>query len=201
MGAYGEAAAVTAIRPMSDDDSIIKSCQDGDRSAFRELVERYGDVLFGTALLMTRDRSLAEDLTQEALVKAWRGIGGFKLGSPAKPWLVRIVVNQVMTHRRRRLFNFVPLPFAERRDGGAPGPAEIVEQLADHEDLRKALASLPEDQRRLLVLRYYTEMTVPDIARTLGKPEGTVKSGLHRALERLREELGDRDIETREVPS
>ena len=87
---------------MTDHEAILR-CQDGDREAFRYLVDRYKDVLFGTAVLMTGNRSVAEEQVQEALLSAWRGIRGFRLGSPVKPWLVRILVNAVLSQQRRRV--------------------------------------------------------------------------------------------------
>ena len=92
---------------MIDDDAIAR-CQDGDRDAFRHLVDRYKDVMYGTAVLMTGNRAVAEETVQEAFLSAWRGIGGFKRGRPPKPWLIRILVNRVMDERRRQTIPTVP---------------------------------------------------------------------------------------------
>ena len=82
------------------EDEIIRRCQAGDREAFRSLVEQYQDVLYGTAYLMTGSRMVAEDQVQEAFLSAWKGIGSFRTGRPLKPWLVRILVNKVLSYRR-----------------------------------------------------------------------------------------------------
>ena len=196
--AYGRTEMVARMRdsipepmplPSAVDDELVRRCQRGDREAFRSLVERYADAVFGTALLMTRDRLLAEDLAQEAFISAWRGIRGFRLGSPMKPWLLRIVVNRVLSHRRRRVLQLVPLPWAERAHTNSPSPEATVERLSEYADVRSALAQLPDEHRRVLVLRYYAELSVPGIARATGWREGTVKSRLHRALLRMRELL------------
>ena len=178
---------------MPTDDDLVQRCQAGEREPFRLLVERYGDVVFGTAVLMTHDRPLAEDMTQEAFLHAWRGIRGFRLGSPFKPWLLRILVNRITSHRRRRVFNLVPLPWGERTPASNPGPELVVERNEKHAEVRSAIARLPEEQQRVLVLRYDAELTVPGIAQAMGLAEGTVKSRLHRALARLRELLEDDD--------
>ena len=93
---------------MIDDDAIAR-CQGGDRDAFRHLVDRYKDVMYGTAVLMTGNRAVAEETVQEAFLSAWRGIEGFKRGRPPKPWLIRILVNRVMDERRRQTIPTVPL--------------------------------------------------------------------------------------------
>ena len=72
-----------------NDAEAVQLCQDGSLDAFRHLVERYQDVLYGTAYLMTSNGAIAEECVQESFLSAWRGIGGFRSGSPIKPWLVR----------------------------------------------------------------------------------------------------------------
>ena len=91
------------------DDQAILGCQSGDRDSFRHLVDRYKDVLYGTAFLMTKDRSLAEDQVQETLLSAWKGIRGFNRDRPFKPWIMRILVNVFLSHQRRRRVATVPL--------------------------------------------------------------------------------------------
>jgi hypothetical protein len=75
--------------------SLIRRCQAGDKEAFRVLVEMHSKILFGTAYLMTRDRGLAEDAVQEALVKVWKHLPSLRLQGSFKSWLLRIVINEV----------------------------------------------------------------------------------------------------------
>ena len=103
------------------DNEAIAGCQDGDREAFRHLVDRYRDVLFGTAVLMTGNRAVAEEQVQEALLSAWRGIRGFRLGSPFKPWLLRILVNAVLSQQRRRTLSTVNLDGSMPEEPGCRG--------------------------------------------------------------------------------
>ena len=182
---------------MTDNEAIVR-CQNGDRDAFRYLVERYKDVLFGTAVLMTGNRAVAEEQVQEALLSAWRGIRGFRLGRPLKPWLLRILVNSVLSHQRRRVLSTVNL------DGNGPNvpealtsdPAETLDALENRLELRRAIAGLSPDHRRVVALRYFAGLTVPEVARALGVREGTVKSRLHRALAILRRQLDESGLET-----
>ena len=186
---------------MTDNEAIVR-CQNGDRDAFRYLVERYKDVLFGTAVLMTGNRAVAEEQVQEALLSAWRGIRGFRLGRPLKPWLLRILVNSVLSHQRRRALPTVNL------DGNSPDapvaiipdPAETLDALESRLALRRAIADLSPEHRRVVALRYFAGLTVPEVARTLDIREGTVKSRLHRALAILRQKLDEQDLETADRP-
>ena len=175
------------------DDEAIARCQEGDRDAFRHLVDRYKDVLYGTAVLMTGNRAVGEEIVQEALLSAWRGIGGFKRGQPPKPWLVRILVNEVLTRQRKKSIPTIPL--SDLDYAAAPSTTDQAEAFQDRTIVRQALAHLVPEQQQVVVLRYFAELTVPEVARSIGVKEGTVKSRLHRALERLREKLEESGIE------
>ena len=169
------------------DDQAVARCQQGDREAFRHLVERHRDVLYGTAILMTGNRAVAEELVQEAFLSAWRGIEGFERGRPLKPWLTRILVNGVLACKRKRAVPTVPMTDSEQPP--APSMSDRLDVLESRAVVREALAKLDPDQHQVVVLRYFAELTVPEIAVSMGIKEGTVKSRLHRALGRMREYL------------
>ena len=171
---------------MSEDLTIAR-CQEGDREAFRVLVDRHKDVLYGTALLMTGNRAIAEEAVQEAFLSAWRGIGGFKRGQPLKPWLTRILVNGVLSQKRKRAIPTIPI--ADSGGNGGPSVSDQTDVIERRVVLRQALATLDPQQQQVVVLRYFAELTVPEISVAMGVKEGTVKSRLHRALSRLREHL------------
>ena len=167
------------------DDEAIRRCQEGDREAFRHLVETYKHPLYGTALLMTSNPALAEEHVQEALLNAWRGIRRFQRGRPVKPWLMRILVNVVVSQQRRRSLTTVSLD--ESLPIGAPG--DEAEAIVNREVLRQALDQLTPEHRQVVVLRYFADLTVAEVARSAGIREGTAKSRLHRALRQMRELL------------
>lgn len=169
---------------MTDDDAV-RRCQEGDREAFRHLVEAYKSPMYGTALLMTSNPALAEEHVQEALLNAWRGIRRFQLGRPVKPWLMRILVNVVVSQQRRRSFQTVSLD--ESLPIGAPG--DDTETIENRQVLRQALSQLSPEHREVVVLRYFADLSVAEVARSAGIREGTVKSRLHRALRQMRELL------------
>ena len=170
---------------MIDEQDAVRRCQMGDLEAFRPIVERYGNVLMGTIYLMVGDRAVSEELVQETFVRAWRGIATFRLGQPLKPWLVRVAVNQALNARARRQAPVEPL--SEAHEGG--GTDLGLGQSDDHSEVRQALSRLSADHRRVVVLRYFGELSTKEAANALGVREGTVKSRLKRALRQLREIL------------
>ncbi|MEE8465697.1 MAG: sigma-70 family RNA polymerase sigma factor [Dehalococcoidia bacterium] len=169
---------------MNDEEAVLR-CQDGDRDAFRHLVDGYQDVLYGTAYLMTGNTALSEDHVQEAFLSAWRGIRGFQIGYPVKPWLVRILINTVTAQRRRRSLPIDPIDVAEAQSG-AGDPAELAESIESSQRVRQAISALSDEHNTVVTLRFFTGLTIPQVARVLGRREGTIKSRLHRALQHLR---------------
>ena len=135
---------------MTDDQAVLR-CQDGEREAFRHLVDEYKDVLYGTALLMIRNPALAEEQVQEAFLAAWRGIQGFQRGRPFKPWLVRILVNRIVSLRRTRALPTVPLQDHDSPED-LPHPAEAMQAQLDRQVIRQALTGLAPDHREVIVL-------------------------------------------------
>ena len=177
---------------MTESEAVAR-CQNGDRDAFRHLVDQYKDLLFGTAVLMTGNRATAEEQVQEAFLSAWRGIRGFRQGKPVKPWFLRILVNTVLSWRRKRTVPTVPLTRQDHQDPDPSegDPADTLDALERRLSVRRAIANLSPDHRQVVALRYFAFLTVPEVARTLGLRQGTVKSRLSRALRNLRRQLDD----------
>jgi RNA polymerase sigma-70 factor (sigma-E family) len=145
---------------------------------FTEFVAARGSALRRTAFLMTGDWHAAEDLTQTALARlyvAWPRVGLDGAEAYARTILARSLIDA------RRRFWHRERPTAELIDG--PGPDDVVE---DRVDLSRAIASLPTNQRVVLVLRFWEDMAVEEVARVLGVSSGTVKSRTSRALDALR---------------
>ena len=173
----------------SEEAALIRRCQARDKDAFRVLVENYKSVLFGTAYLMTHDRGLAEDAMQEALIQMWKHLPSLHLRVSLKAWLVRIVINEVNQQRRKKQVPTVPLEYAPEIADDCDDIETGMIRNEEHKNLRRALEMLPSEQRKAVVLRYFSDLTVPEIAAVMGKREGTIKSRLSRALDRLGEIL------------
>ncbi|MBA4180867.1 MAG: RNA polymerase [Anaerolinea sp.] len=171
----------------TDERELVHSARGGDGQAFDELVRRHQQVAFRAAYLVLRDAQAAEDVAQDAFVRAYRGLGGFREGEPFRPWLLRIVsnlaLNEVRSAGRRRglleRFGFAAPstePAADRALVGGETRAEVWD----------AVNALPPDDRTVLYLRFFLELPEKEIAAVIGKAPGTVKSRLNRASGRLR---------------
>ena len=154
---------------------------DGEAEALAERwVGLYGDIALRTAYLFLRDRGLAEDCVQDAFVSAWRARSSLRDPGAERAWLLSIVANTARSHLRRR----IPIPTDNLPED--PTTRDPFSDLALSADLRQALDQLPADQREVIALRVYLDLSVEESARTLGVAAGTVKSRLSRALEALR---------------
>ena len=147
-----------------NDEEAVRRWQDGDRDAFRHLVERYKDVLYGTACLMTGNASVAEEHVQESFLLAWRGVGGFRVGLPVKPWLVRILVNTITSQRRRGSVPTTALEEATHSEV-AGNPADLAERVANQLEVRQAIASLSEEHKQVVMPQVlYRPVSAPGCA-------------------------------------
>ncbi len=148
---------------------------------------------FRAAYLIVRDEDDAADVAQDAFVRAYRSLGTFDAGRPFRPWLLRIVTNVALnstrSSKRRSAATERLARDAERREDEPPDAA--VEAAEQSERVWTAIADLPGDDQRLIYLRYFLENSEAEAAESIGRPVGTVKSRLHRALKRLRRVIED----------
>jgi RNA polymerase sigma-70 factor (ECF subfamily) len=171
----------------ADETAWVTAARDGDTDAFARLVRAHQEAAFRAAYLIVRD-AVAEDVAQEAFVRAYRALGSFKAGEPFRPWLLRIATNLALNEVRGR----------RRREGWMgrlrmvrPAEPRTPEALAVASDelreLDAALRQLPERDRAVLYLRHFLDLTEREMAEVLDCAPGTVKSRLNRASARLRE--------------
>ena len=173
-----------------EDAELFARAQRGDIDAYEEIVQRYQQLAFRTAYVITRSAAEAEDAAQEAFVKAYRALASFRTGAEPRPWLLRIVANEARNRvrsagRRQRL----ELRLAEgfRQGDAAPSPEAAAVGADERRRLIGLVNELEENDRLIIASRYFLELSGEETAAALGIPEGTVKSRLSRALSRLRE--------------
>jgi RNA polymerase sigma-70 factor, ECF subfamily len=130
---------------------------------------------------MLHDREAAEDAVQEAALRSWRKLGNLRPGTEMRPWFLAIVANQCRTMVRGRWWSVLRLDSPLR--SASP---EFEDRVARGADLRAALRKLPIDHREALVLRYYLDLPLEEVAAVTGVPVGTVKSRINRALAAMR---------------
>jgi RNA polymerase sigma factor (sigma-70 family) len=167
--------------------------------AFEGLVRGHVDRLFTIALRILNDRGDAEEAAQDALVRAYRALGGYEADRirelRLRPWLTTIVVNVCRNQTRVRRVKTTQLGFE-------PGAEPAVDPVA-RRDVRDAwsglLSTLPPSQRIAVVLRHVDGLSYAEMAEALGRPEGTLKAQVHRGLAALRDALADERQDRREM--
>jgi RNA polymerase sigma-70 factor, ECF subfamily len=178
-------------RPL-DETELVDRARAGDVNAYEQLVELYSTLAFRTAYLIAGSEADAQDASQEAFIKAYRALGRFRPGASFRPWILQIVANEARNQRRgfARRTN-LSLRVAERLNSGAPGPSPemLAEASEQRQQLVTAVNALRQEDRLVVACRYFLELSSQETSEVLGWPEGTVKSRLSRALDRLRERL------------
>lgn len=174
-----------------DDRALVEALRAGDPQAPRLLIERFQGLIFGLCLRMMGHRQDAEDVMQEAFLRALRGVGGFDGERPLQPWLLGIAANRCRTALARR----------SRR----PGLAEMIETHVDHRpgladpddlagELERGLQRLRPEYRLVFALYHEQGLPYEEIAGSIGRPIGTVKTWLHRARAEMAEYLSRRGV-------
>jgi RNA polymerase sigma-70 factor (ECF subfamily) len=178
-------------RPL-DERELVTRAQRGDVRAYEELVRLYSEIAYRTAYLVLGSADDAEDTCQEAFLKAHAALGRFRTDAPFRPWLLQIVANEARNRRRSagRRLRLLTLAAADARLGdAAPSPESVALAADDRRRLLEAVNELGEDDRLVIGCRYFLELSGDETAAALGVAEGTVKSRLSRALDRLRERM------------
>jgi RNA polymerase sigma-70 factor (ECF subfamily) len=168
------------------DTELVVRAQRGDEGAFTSLAVAVGDRLHAVAHRILRDIDLAEDATQQALLNVWRDLP--QLRDPARfdAWSYRLLVNACYLEGRRTcqwIPNLRVLPSDE------PASAEGLSSVVDRDQLERGFRRLSIDHRVVVVLHHYLDLTLDEVAETLGVPVGTVRSRLHHAMRGLRAAL------------
>lgn len=170
---------------------LLDACRRGDPAAFEEVVRRTYRQVYTQALRLVGDRQDAEDVAQDAFVRAFRGLSSFRGDSQFETWLYRIVANAAMSHlRRRRRFGELLLEEAdEDRTLELPAPARVADEAVERDALAQALDALPLSLRSVVVLKDVYGFSCQEIGELVGTTEGAVKVRLHRARRRLKDLL------------
>jgi RNA polymerase sigma-70 factor (ECF subfamily) len=164
---------------------LVERARKGDREAFAVLAGGAVDRLYATARLVLRDADLAQDATQDALVRAWRDLPTLRDVERFDAWLYRLIVRacaDVGRHRRRWRAEITVLPTE-------PAEPDRASELADRDQLERGLRRLTDAQQTVLVLTFYVGLAPAELADALDIPVGTAKSRLHYAIQALRAAL------------
>lgn len=168
---------------------LVASAQNGDRNAFGELVRLHAQGVRNVIYRMCGDAQLAEDAAQETFIRAWQNLDSFRTGTPLRNWLYRIAVN-AGTDMLRKEKRILPDDIQNLHlTDGQPGLEFLVSQQERTRLVQKAILSLPEASRAVLVLREYEGLSYQEISSSLDIPVGTVMSRLNYARNLLKTKL------------
>jgi RNA polymerase sigma-70 factor (ECF subfamily) len=171
-----------------DDESAVDRVLGGDLSAFEEIVRRWQGPLVNLAYRFCRDRGRAEDMAQDAFVRAFRGLSMWRRDAVFSTWLFALATNLYRSELRRIPARLIPFD-----DVAEPADPRRVDSKIEDDDrrraVRRAVHTLPAKYREALLLFYFHGMDIATAARSLGLPEGTVKARLYRGRDILRRKL------------
>ena len=180
----------------SSDEELVEACLAGEVAAFDILVARWQRKIRGAVYRVVGSEEEAQDICQEAFLKAYRGLSSFKREARFSSWLYQIALNLSRDRlRRRKTRNWVSLDEVDETPaaGWAGGRAVSADQWVESREVQRlvanAVAALPEEQREAVVLKEYQGLTFSEIAEIQGVPVSTVKTRLYRGLSVLRERL------------
>lgn len=174
--------------------AVIRKVQDGDVNAFEDLVAAYEKNVYNLALRMTGNPEDAEDMAQEAFLKAYNSLSAFRGDSKFSVWLYRIVSNVCLDYLRKKNKRGTVSLSVEDDDGEdtqldlpdlSQSPEEVLEKKLTREAVQRGLAALPPDARQILLLREVQGLSYDEIGEVLGLEIGTVKSRIFRARKKL----------------
>lgn len=187
-------ASANSAAGLTDED-LAREFGRGNEAAFEALVHRYHGPLLGYLYRMCRDAGLAEEVLQDCLLRFCLTIDRYQYPSPLKPYIYAIAANRLKDHFKSAYVRHVDLVPAMREcDGGGAAPNDACDEVVRRLERREvvdAIAALPYVYREVLVLRFYQDLSVQEVAQALRIPPGTVKSRLHAAVSKLKQMMAD----------
>jgi len=184
------------MRTGDEDAADVARVLAGDMEAFEGIVRRWQHRLVNIAWRFCRDRETAQDMAQEAFVKAFRSLATFRGESAFSTWLTAIAVNTYRSWLRAEGLPLLPLPAFEtiRIVSGNAMPLRRLEARERDEAVRRAVVTLPARYREAILMYYFEEKDLAEAARILGIGEGTLKARLHRGRELLKRRCANLDM-------
>jgi RNA polymerase sigma-70 factor (ECF subfamily) len=183
-----------------DDLKIIESCLLGNTQVFSRLIDNYKNMVYNLAYRMSNNPHEAEDISQEAFLRAYQSLAHFNPSYKFSTWLYQITLNIIRDKYKKKEIDYVSLDTPIETDDSefyhqptnlTNNPEQIITRQEDFQEIQQAIYSLPLKYREVLVLRHLQDLSYIEIANILKLPSGTVKIRLYRAREQLRKILSD----------
>lgn len=176
-----------------DDAAVVKTVLEGNREAFRALVDSYSGIVYRIAYSMVGNPDEAKDVVQEVFYRAYRALESYNPERPFKAWINRIAVNYVLDQRKKRRIRASSLTMEDDQVLNVPDSTydpHREQKRCEREDVvLKAIHQLPDKYQMVLLLRHIEDLSYEEIAQTLSMPLGTVMTHIHRARAKLSEIL------------
>jgi len=189
---YGAGAigSVPAVDPLHSDVGLVAAARGGDMRAFERLYRSHSSKVMGLCLRMTRRRDVAEDCVQQTFIRAWKNLAAFENRSTFGTWLHRIAVNEVLSQARNHGTRVESNDDAIENALAEPSESHREFDAGEVMDVERALSTLPEGARHVVVLQAVYGYSHEEVAEMLGIAVGTCKAQLHRGRRLLRERMG-----------
>ena len=187
--ATAEQHEIIEIETLSEQNVLVARALGGDTEAFTAIFDYYNGLMMRTAYSIVKDHDLAEDAVQNAIIQAWQHLPSLREPGALRSWLMRIVVNQSISFKRRiaRSTIFLQQAFAEQETHLASQIADDAQGWMEGQwDLAQAIGTLPTKQQMAITLHYYQGMTLPEMSQLLDISENTLKKRIQAALTNLR---------------
>ncbi|HKB34510.1 MAG TPA: RNA polymerase sigma factor [Candidatus Dormibacteraeota bacterium] len=170
------------------EEDLIQSARSGDKLAYEQLLRPNLPSAARLARVLLGGPGEAEDAVQEAAIRGWKKLDNLRAGAKFQPWFLGIVVRQVRSIQRDRWWTTIRLPELSSLEPGAQDKA------LQGEDLRRAISKLPPSQREAVLMHFYLDQRIQDVATSLGLSQAAVKSRINRALRQLRVSVATKDL-------
>lgn len=172
---------------MQEDNQWVQEVLAGDKQAYAHLINKYKNPLYATILRMTKNPHDAQDLVQEAFIKVYEQLGKYDETGSFASWMYRVAINHCMDEFRKKRYQMKQVEIEEGSMISGDTPELIFFKNEESRQLERLVATLPEDERIIILLRYVNELSYQEISELMETSLTTVRNKLHRAKKKMRE--------------
>lgn len=172
---------------MEDEQRWVQQVLAGDKQAYAHIINKYKNQLYATILRMTKNPQDAQDLIQDAFIKVYRNLDKYDRSGSFAGWLYRVSINHCMDEFRKKRFATVQVEIDDEMSVNPNHPELVFLKKEKSRQLERLIATLPEDERLIILLRYVNDMSYDEIGELMEVPLSTVRNKLHRAKKKMRD--------------
>lgn len=172
---------------MQEENQWIREVLAGNKQAYAPIIEKYKNPLYATILRMTKNPHDAQDLVQESFIKVYQQLGKYEGTGSFSSWMYRVAMNHCMDEFRKKRYKMKHVEMDEVTAQNTNHPEVIFLKQEKSRQLERLIATLPEDERMIILLRYVNELSYNEISELVDAPLSTVRNKLHRAKKKMRD--------------